>query len=52
MKRKLADWMYNFWFNNHTHSWDKTEPKFVWEKCRKCGEMRNTRMRIPEKYFK
>lgn len=52
MKRKIADWFYDFWYNNHTHKWDIHGPKMVWEKCRICGEMRNTRTRTPKDLFK
>lgn len=52
MKKKIADWMYNFWYNNHTHWWDATDQRFIWEKCRKCGAMRNIKLMVPEEYFK
>ena len=41
MKRRIADWIYNFWFKNHTHYWEVHDPLWKWEKCRKCGEMRH-----------
>ena len=41
MKRRIADWMYRFWYNNHTHLWEMYEPTMYWEKCRHCGKSQN-----------
>ena len=41
MKRRIADWMYNFWYDNHTHNWELYEPTMSWEKCRYCVKIQN-----------
>ena len=39
MKRRIADWLFNFWYNNHTHNWIVFTP--CWrEKCRHCGTLK------------
>ena len=38
MKRRIADWMYWFWYNNHTHLWEYDEPSFTVVKCRFCNK--------------
>ena len=41
MRRRIADWAYSFWYNNHTHNWELYEPTMNWEKCRYCGKVQN-----------
>ena len=44
MKRKIADWLYRFWHDNHTHNWDIVNDTYklvdkkvlVPKKCRYC----------------
>lgn len=40
MKRKIADWMHKFWYNNHTHFWIVFTPEMDREKCLWCNELR------------
>ena len=40
MKIKIADWLYNFWYKNHTHDWIVFTPDWR-EKCRCCGDIKN-----------
>ena len=41
MRRRIADWAYSFWYNNHTHNWELYEPTMNWEKCKYCGKVQN-----------
>lgn len=41
MKRRIADWMYRFWYKNHTHHWIAFDPNSLREKCRYCGDITN-----------
>ena len=36
MKRRIADWMYRFWYKNHTHLWEYVDSNFTTVKCRLC----------------
>lgn len=36
MKQKIADWLFNFWYNNHTHYWIAFDPNSLRQKCRHC----------------
>jgi Pyruvate/2-oxoacid:ferredoxin oxidoreductase delta subunit len=42
MKRKIADWLYKFWYNNHTHYWIVFTPEQDKEKCMMCNQLRKT----------
>jgi hypothetical protein len=37
MKKRIADWIWMFWYNNHTHFWIKFEPTMKRDKCSRCG---------------
>jgi len=28
LKRKIADWIYRFWYKNHTHLWEYVEQNY------------------------
>lgn len=36
MKQRIADWLFNFWYNNHTHHWIVFDQNSFFEKCRYC----------------
>lgn len=36
VKTKIADWLFNFWHNNHTHYWVAFDPNSLKERCRYC----------------
>ena len=40
MKRKIADWMHKFWYNNHTHFWIAFDPNSLRQKCFLCNQLR------------
>lgn len=40
MKRKIADWIHKFWYNNHTHFWSFFTPEMDREKCLWCNQLR------------
>ena len=45
MRRRIADWAYSFWYNNHTHNWELYEPTMNWEKCKYCGKVQNFKLK-------
>jgi len=42
IKRKIADWMYRFWYKNHTHLWVYESVygtgTHIKVKCKLCGK--------------
>jgi hypothetical protein len=40
IKRKIADWLYGFWYKNHTHLWEYVEQNYdqanTKVRCRLC----------------
>jgi hypothetical protein len=36
MKERMANWLFNFWYNNHTHYWIAFDPNSLRQKCRYC----------------
>ena len=40
IKRKIVDWMYRFWYKNHTHLWEYLEENYdqanAKVRCRLC----------------
>lgn len=42
MKRRIADWIHRFWYNNHTHFWIVFTPEMDREKCLWCNQLRQT----------
>jgi hypothetical protein len=40
MKQRIADWLYKFWYNNHTHHWIAFDPNSLREKCRYCETLK------------
>jgi hypothetical protein len=41
MKSKIANWMYSFWCNNHTHYWIAFDPNSLREKCKYCEKFKS-----------
>jgi len=45
MKRKIADWMYRFWYDNHTHLWEYAKTGSDVIRCRFCN-IKSTKERL------
>jgi hypothetical protein len=54
MKRKIADFLYNFIIKNHSHRFDVITPDYNTFKCRICGLQENRFFvtKYEQKYFK
>jgi hypothetical protein len=54
MKKKIADFLYNFIIKNHTHRFDVITPDYNTFKCRICGLQENRFFvtKYEQKYFK